>query len=72
MQARRLLRIPLSDWRGDSMPDQLLRNAYHERAQELRKIAAKIKDEKSRDMLLSIAKESEQMAIAIDSMAKLN
>ena len=54
------------------MPDQFSRNAYHERAQELRKIAAKIKDEKSRDMLLSIAKESEQMAIAIDSMAKLN
>ena len=54
------------------MPDQLPSNAYRERAQELRKIAAKIKDKKSRDMLLSLARESEQMAIAIDSMAKLN
>ena len=31
-----------------------------------------MKDQKSRDMLLSIAKESEQMAIAIASMAKVN
>jgi len=54
------------------MPDQLSFNEYRERAQELRKIAAKIKNQKSRDMLLNIAKESEQMAIAIDSMAKLN
>jgi hypothetical protein len=54
------------------MPDQLSLNAYRERAEELRKIAAKIRDQKSRDMLLSIAKESEQMAMAIASMAKVN
>jgi len=54
------------------MPDQLSRNEYRERAQELRKIAAKIKDQKARTILLHIAKESEQMAIAIDSMARLN
>ena len=54
------------------MPDQLSLNEYRERAQELRKIAAKMKSRKSRDMLLNIARESEQMAIAIDSMAKLN
>ena len=54
------------------MPDQLAHNEYRERAQELRKLAAKIKDQKSRNMLLNIAKESEQMAIAIDSMARLN
>ena len=65
-------KLPLSDWQGDSMPDQLSFNEYRERAQELRKIAAKIKNQKSRDMLLNIAKESEQMAIAIDSMARLN
>ena len=54
------------------MPDQLSLNAYRERAEELRKIAAKIKEQKSRDMLLTIARESEQMAMAIASMAKLN
>jgi len=63
----------MSDWhKGDNMPDQLSLNEYRERAEELRKIAAKMKDQKSRDMLLSIAKESEQIAIAIDSMAKVN
>ena len=54
------------------MPDQLSLNAYRERAEELRKIAAKIRDQKSRDMLLSIARESEMMAMAIDSMAKVS
>lgn len=47
-------------------------NAYRERAEELRKIAARTKNKKSRDLLLSIARESEHMAIAIDSMARVN